>query len=48
MVIRTSTERAPWKLIPGNDKPYARIEVLKTTCKQLRNALDSRHPKQWQ
>jgi len=41
MVIRTSTEYAPWELIPGNDKPYARIAVLKITCKRLREALSA-------
>ncbi len=39
MVIRTSTEYAPWTLIPGNDKLYARINVLETVCDRLRSAL---------
>jgi len=39
MVIRTSTEYAPWSLIPGDDKPFARIEVLKTVCNKLREEL---------
>ena len=39
MVIRTSTEYAPWTLVPGNDKLYARIEVLKTVCERLKSAL---------
>jgi polyphosphate:AMP phosphotransferase len=39
MVIRTSTEHAPWYLIPGNDKLYARVEVLNTVCESLRAAL---------
>ncbi len=39
MVIRTSTEYAPWTLIPGNDKLYARINVLETVCDRLRAAL---------
>ena len=30
MVVKTSTEIAPWTLVPGNDKRYARIEVMKT------------------
>jgi polyphosphate:AMP phosphotransferase len=41
MVVRTSTEYAPWTIIPGNDKPFARIEVLKTVCERLRTALES-------
>lgn len=39
MVARTSTEWAPWNLIPGNDKRYARVEVLKRFCAQLRKSL---------
>ncbi len=39
MVIRTSTEYAPWHLIPANDKPYARVAVIKTVCERLRAAL---------
>jgi len=40
MVARTSTEFAPWCLIPANDKKVARIEVLKTYCRRLEKALD--------
>jgi polyphosphate:AMP phosphotransferase len=32
MVARTSTSHAPWHLIPANDKPYARVEVIETIC----------------
>ena len=39
MVIRTSTEYAPWKLIAGDDKPFARIEVLRTVCEALQDAV---------
>jgi polyphosphate:AMP phosphotransferase len=39
MVERTSTEVAPWVLVEGNDKRYARIKVLKTVCGRLRKAL---------
>jgi polyphosphate:AMP phosphotransferase len=41
MVIRTSTEYAPWTLIAGNDKKFARIEVLKTVCDRLRSELEN-------
>ena len=40
MVLRTSTEIAPWTLVAGNDKRYARIEILKTFCDRLEAALD--------
>ncbi len=39
MVLRTSTGKAPWSLVPANDKPYARVEILKTVCDRLEQAL---------
>ncbi len=39
MIARTSTEYAPWTLVEGDDKPFARIKVLKTVCDRLRTAL---------
>ncbi len=39
MVSRTSTEFAPWTLVPGNDKKVGRIEILKTICTKLEEAL---------
>ena len=40
MVTRTSTASAPWTLVPANDKYFARVQVLKTICKNLELALD--------
>lgn len=40
MVERTSTEYAPWILIEGNDKHFARIKALTTLCDRLENALE--------
>ena len=40
MVSRTSTQHAPWTLVSGNNKPYARIQILKTFCKTLKQALE--------
>ncbi len=40
MVSRTSTAAAPWTLVPGEDKRFARIEVLKTFASRLESALD--------
>jgi polyphosphate:AMP phosphotransferase len=40
MVQNTSTLNAPWTLVEGNDKRYARIKVLKTLCERLEGALD--------
>ncbi|MCG5500687.1 polyphosphate:AMP phosphotransferase [Ectothiorhodospira lacustris] len=39
MVIRTSTEFAPWTLVPANDKRYGRVTVLETVCRRLEAAL---------
>jgi polyphosphate kinase 2 (PPK2 family) len=39
MVTRTSTEFAPWHLIPANDKYHARIEVLRLICAAYEKAL---------
>jgi len=39
MVERTSTHDAPWTLVEGNDKYYARIKVLQTLCDRLRRGL---------
>jgi len=39
MIERTSTEIAPWSLIPSNDKYCARIEILKTLCERIEAAL---------
>lgn len=40
MVERTSTEYAPWVLVEGNDKRYARIKALQVYCERLERALD--------
>jgi AMP-polyphosphate phosphotransferase len=39
MVARTSTEYAPWTLVEGDDKQYARIKVLQTVCDAMRSGL---------
>jgi len=33
----TSTKEAPWVLVAGNNKHYARLKVLKTVCDHLEN-----------
>jgi polyphosphate kinase 2 (PPK2 family) len=35
MLLKTSTPRAPWTVVEGNDKPYARVKVLRTVRKGL-------------
>ncbi len=40
MVSHTSTGHAPWTLVSGNDKKYARIQILKTFCTRLSSVLE--------
>lgn len=40
MVARTSTDKAPWQLIPANDKAYARAEILKRVCAKIESVLE--------
>jgi polyphosphate:AMP phosphotransferase len=39
MIAHTSTDVAPWHLIPANDKRYARVAVLETICAALKRRL---------
>ena len=39
MVEHTSTDVAPWRLIPANDKRFARIAVIETICQALKRRL---------
>jgi len=39
MVAHTSTEAAPWTLVAGEDKKFARIQILKTLCEHLEEVL---------
>jgi polyphosphate kinase 2 (PPK2 family) len=39
MVQCTSTRKAPWILVEGNDKRYARVKVIGTVCDKLEQAL---------
>lgn len=39
MVKLTSTTFAPWTIVEGNDKKYARIKALKTICKRIESRL---------
>lgn len=40
MIERTGTEIAPWTLVEGDNKRWARIKVLKTVCHSLGEALE--------
>jgi polyphosphate kinase 2 (PPK2 family) len=39
MVARTSTRVAPWTLVEGNDKNFARIKVMKTLADRMEKRL---------
>ncbi|HTM19791.1 MAG TPA: polyphosphate:AMP phosphotransferase [Kofleriaceae bacterium] len=39
MIERTSTDIAPWTLVPSNDKKFARVKVLDTICEAMARAL---------
>lgn len=41
MIAHTSTARAPWTLVSGNDKLYARIQILKTIADRLEQVLQA-------
>ena len=40
MLALTHHSGAPWHLVPADNKRYARLEILKTSCKEIAAALD--------
>jgi polyphosphate kinase 2 (PPK2 family) len=40
MIARTDTPHAPWIVISGDDKRYARVAVLKAACRALADRFD--------
>ena len=42
MIARTSTSIAPWTLVEGNSKRFARIKVISSFCDKLEEALEQR------
>ncbi|MCB1173345.1 MAG: polyphosphate:AMP phosphotransferase [Leptospiraceae bacterium] len=40
MIQYTSTQSAPWVIVEGNDKYYARVKTIRTVCDYLTQALD--------
>jgi len=41
MVARTDTDCAPWTLVEGNDKRFARVKVIRALCERLQQSLDA-------
>ena len=44
LVQYTSTRAAPWTLVEGNDKRFARVKVVRTFCERLAEALGEPGP----
>ena len=42
MIQRTSTPIAPWTIVPGNNKYYARVKVIQTVIQAIETELKSR------
>ena len=42
IVEHTSTHTAPWVLVEGNDKRFARVKVISTLCERLEAALEKK------
>ena len=42
MIQKTSTEFAPWTIVEGNDKKYARLKVLETVIERIKKELKDR------
>lgn len=40
MIRRTHTAHAPWTVVEGDDKKYARLKVLRTACEAIERVLD--------
>lgn len=40
MLLKTSTLSAPWTVVEGNSKPYARVKILSTLVEKLSKELD--------
>ena len=39
MIERTSTVGAPWTIIEGDDKKFARVKTIETVVKRIRKRL---------
>ena len=39
MLQKTSTQKAPWHILPSNDKKYARVKALEIIVDTLEKAL---------
>jgi polyphosphate kinase 2 (PPK2 family) len=42
MLERTDTPDAPWHVVAGDDKRWARVDVVRTVCQVIEKALEAR------
>jgi polyphosphate:AMP phosphotransferase len=42
-IARTSTPSAPWTIVPGNSKYYARVNVIETVIEAVKNKLKNKN-----
>ncbi len=42
MIVKTSTQYAPWIIVSGNNKYYARIQVLRSVVEAIEKKMDER------
>jgi polyphosphate kinase 2 (PPK2 family) len=42
MIVKTDKKRAPWKVVAGDSKPYARVAVLEHVCHVIETSLTKR------
>jgi polyphosphate:AMP phosphotransferase len=40
MLALTDSREAPWNLVPAENKRYARLDIIKTSCRRIESALD--------
>ncbi len=40
MLLKTSTVTAPWTVVEGDDKYYARVKILKTLVEKMSTELN--------
>ena len=45
MLLRTSTTYAPWIIVEGNDKYYARVKVLETVIDAIEKKIKEKQEK---
>ena len=45
MLLRTSTSYAPWIIVEGNDKYYARVKVLETVIEAIEKKIKEKQGK---